>query len=57
MFLKNYNLKSLLLTLLVILTVVWCSDSSSDDLMTSNQEVAGEKSIAPSLKSGDSDSS
>ena len=54
---KNYNLKSLLLTLLVIATIVGCSDSSSDDLMTSNQEVAGEKSIAPSLKSGDSDSS
>ncbi len=57
MFSKNYNLKSLLLTLLVIATIVGCSDSSSDDLMTSNQEVAGEKSIAPSLKSGDSDSS
>ena len=57
MFLKNYSLKSLLLTLLVVSTVIGCSDSSSDDLMTSNQEVAGEKSIAPSLKSGDSDSS
>ena len=56
MFSKNYNLKSLLIILIVILTVVGCSDSNSDDLMTSNQEVAGEK-YCSSLKSGDSDSS
>ena len=48
--LKNIYLKSILLILLLVSLVTACSDSSSDELMTSNQEVADDKGIAPSLQ-------
>ena len=52
----NKKLKILLTSLSIALLLVACSDSSDDNLMTSNQEVSGSKSIAPSLTNNESNS-
>ena len=50
---------TLLLTTALLSTLLFaCSESNQDELMTSNQEIGGEKnSIAPSLKGNDGSSS
>ena len=52
----NKKLKILLSSLSIALLLVACSDSSDDNLMTSNQEVSGSKSIAPSLTNNENNS-
>ena len=53
---KNIYLKLILSSLLSISLFVACAESSTEELMTSNQEVASDKGIAPSLQNDEAGS-
>ena len=53
---KNTYLNLILTTLLSASLFVACAESSTEDLMTSNQEVTSDKGIAPSLQNDEADS-
>ena len=53
---KNIYLKLIVSSLLSVSLFVACAESSTEELMTSNQEVASDKGIAPSLQNDDAGS-
>ena len=53
---KNIYLKLILTSLLSVSLFVACAESSTEELMTSNQEVASDKGIAPSLQNDEAGS-
>ncbi|MEC8749937.1 MAG: hypothetical protein VXX65_00525, partial [Chloroflexota bacterium] len=53
---KDIYIKLILLSLLSVALFVACAESSTEELMTSNQEVASDKGIAPSLQNDEAGS-